>query len=233
LKNLGIILGCNSSDLAVFNIVKKLEKIWNSHFDLAISYIFIGDNAIHSCCGCKSCFTFGICSLDSKDEMGEIRKKILKSDVIMIISPVYLDNITGVLKDFIDRITYWLHIFFLSGKNGIILTLSDLGGWGYVEDYLFEIMNHLGINVISKMHFDMEKYYYDKESYIQQFIEMYLEDIISYKNNSNSILEILFLNKRNHMEKYLTDDYKSVYWKESGMINCKTLSEWNKIKEGK
>lgn len=232
MKNLCIILGCNSSDSSVFKIASKLEKVLNLYLELTISYIFIGDDAIQPCRGCRNCFNFGICPLDSEDFMGDVRKTITENDTIMIISPVYLDNIPGVLKNFIDRITYWLHIFFLSGKNGIILTLDDLGGWGYVEDYLFEIMNHLGINVIAKKHFEMEKYYY-KESYFQEFVQSYLESIISYNNNCNSTLELLFLNKRKHMENHLTNDYKSTFWKESGMINCKTLSEWNKLKEGK
>lgn len=36
-------------------------------------------------------------------------------------SPVYMHNVSSGMKNFLDRIAYWSHIFALRGKNAMVI----------------------------------------------------------------------------------------------------------------
>jgi len=60
---------------------------------------------IGPCRGCRKCMETGYCVV--KDDFNSIAKKMLKSDLIIIGSPVYFHDVSGLVKNFIDR-TYSL-----------------------------------------------------------------------------------------------------------------------------
>lgn len=63
--------------------------------------VLLRNKKISRCSGCLYCDENKRCSID--DDMKLINEKLLNSDVIVIGSPNYFDNVSGLLKDFIDR----------------------------------------------------------------------------------------------------------------------------------
>jgi multimeric flavodoxin WrbA len=89
----------------------------------AVEKIFLKDKNINYCTGCGYCFNHrGSCS--QKDDMEEIKRKMLESDVIVMATPVYFYTMAGQLKTLIDR-----NCFFytqLTGKDFyFIMTAAD------------------------------------------------------------------------------------------------------------
>ena len=64
--------------------------------------IILADRKIGHCRGCFACWlkTPGKCII--KDDMEELLEKF-KADIIVFASPLYVDNVTGIMKDFMDR----------------------------------------------------------------------------------------------------------------------------------
>ena len=62
---------------------------------------------IDFCKGCEACILKGGCFI--KDEANIIMQKIIESDGLVIGTPVYLNNMSGILKTFIDRTCSWFH----------------------------------------------------------------------------------------------------------------------------
>ncbi|MDW7649843.1 MAG: flavodoxin family protein [Bacillota bacterium] len=60
------------------------------------------DYTIKECISCNKCLSKAECSI-TDDDMNELYQKLLAADGILIGSPVYFSNVTGRLKDFIDR----------------------------------------------------------------------------------------------------------------------------------
>ena len=56
---------------------------------------------LNHCNGCLTCYETNKCVIN--DEMSRFFKKLLVADVIIIGSPNYYGNVSGLLKDFIDR----------------------------------------------------------------------------------------------------------------------------------
>jgi multimeric flavodoxin WrbA len=69
-----------------------------------VEQVFLSKYKIKSCTACKSCWekTPGTCP--TKDDMQQLIPKVISSDVLGFATPVYADNVTGLLKNFIDRL---------------------------------------------------------------------------------------------------------------------------------
>lgn len=66
--------------------------------------IFLNEKIINHCKGCGSCIMSGqsICAI--QDDMGDLVRKFVESDIVVLATPLYIDNISGILKVFIDRL---------------------------------------------------------------------------------------------------------------------------------
>jgi multimeric flavodoxin WrbA len=70
-----------------------------------VSIINLSEKKIEYCSGCYSCWskTPGVCI--HNDDMADIRKNITNSNVIILGTPLFFNNISGTLKVFFDRLT--------------------------------------------------------------------------------------------------------------------------------
>lgn len=100
----------------IFNKLKGRKEI-----------LFLRDKNIKHCEGCLSCHNRFDCII--KDDMAEIREKILNTDVFIIGTPRYFDNMTGLLKDFIDRLHPFYRPELLKNKKVILIMV----GGGEIE----------------------------------------------------------------------------------------------------
>lgn len=83
-----------------------------------IENIFLAKKNIHNCIGCFSCWikTPGVCVF--KDDMAEFLEKCLNSDIVVFACPVYVGSVTGIMKNFIDRMLPLADPHFEKNKTG-------------------------------------------------------------------------------------------------------------------
>lgn len=69
-----------------------------------VENVFLAKKEINPCRGCFSCWlkTPGECVI--KDDMAELLKKFAGSDIVVFATPLYVDNVTGIMKNFMDRL---------------------------------------------------------------------------------------------------------------------------------
>lgn len=89
--------------------------------------ISLASKHINYCLGCNACMK-GLkkyCVLE--DDMQEIYKEILETDKIVIATPIYMNHITGILKNVIDRLNpYSSHEDLLKGKTIYLITVGQM-----------------------------------------------------------------------------------------------------------
>ncbi len=97
--------------------------------------ITVSGKTINPCDGCRTCVTKGVCHIN--DDMQEIYQQLLKSDGIIIGTPVYFANVSAQAKAVIDRTYVLLQHRKLRGKvAGAIVTARRVGA-GQVLSLLY------------------------------------------------------------------------------------------------
>jgi multimeric flavodoxin WrbA len=83
----------------------------------SVEKLYLCDLEIAPCNSCGECDETGVCTID--DDMEGLYKKLLKSDVIILASPIYFMGLPAQLKAMIDRCqSLWVERFKLKRKSG-------------------------------------------------------------------------------------------------------------------
>lgn len=98
--------------------------------------VSLANKNIKFCLGCNACANkFGSLCVLNDFITNEVYKKMLEADKIVLASPLYMSNITGLLKTLIDRFNPFYNNSLFKGKK-IYLILT---GQGSLEDNEEEI----------------------------------------------------------------------------------------------
>jgi len=83
------------------SINSSIERLLNSYF---VESVFLEEKLIEPCRGCFACWisTPGVCMI--KDEEEEIIDKMIKSDLVVFLTPVVFGGYSSLFKKFLDRI---------------------------------------------------------------------------------------------------------------------------------
>ncbi len=96
-----IINGSPRNNGATAKILKCFAEKLSSMNEAETEYINISELDIRPCIGCMSCYKNGKCCID--DDGDRISQKIGEADGLIIGTPTYASNVSGQLKQLIDR----------------------------------------------------------------------------------------------------------------------------------
>ncbi len=113
--------------------------------------INLSTQSISFCDGCLICEDSHSCHFD--DDMDNLNESILLADIILIVSPVYFDNVPAILKNVIDRTNPLCGR--LQNKKAIVVTFgqADKGSWDSATQYLNNYFDIMGIEMIEAYSF--------------------------------------------------------------------------------
>jgi len=86
-----------------------------------VEYIQLKDKNIKNCTGCYTCWTKTPGQCIYKDDMPELLEKYRSADLVGFASPLYIFNVTGILKTFMDRLLPIMKPYMLISDDGHIL----------------------------------------------------------------------------------------------------------------
>lgn len=204
------------SNKVIYSLLK--DKYWESWEKKVISMDKLN---IFMCQGCCSCFASGKCLL--KDDMNMVKEEIISSDVIIISSPVFLHHVPGSLKNLIDRISYWTHIFELLNKRVILCAATATTGCDYVLAYLKKAFSAMGAYIVEEIKADIHTNEEDlckiSENVIEKLQHSYLEKSINVSFYQEQLFQSL---KEIYMQK---NSHESNIWKCRGYFLCENFAE--------
>jgi len=82
---------------------------------------------LKTCLGCRACFDLGEEKCPLHDELLPLRDRLLAADGYVIASPVYVEDVSGVMKNWIDRMAFNSHRPAFYGKSALLFTSSAVG----------------------------------------------------------------------------------------------------------
>jgi multimeric flavodoxin WrbA len=93
-----------------------------------VEHILLAGKEIKHCLGCFTCWlrTPGKCAIS--DDMKDLLPKVMNTDVIVFATPLYVDNVTGLMKNFIVRLLERSELQpTIPGSNSLPLKLPEYG----------------------------------------------------------------------------------------------------------
>jgi multimeric flavodoxin WrbA len=95
--------------------------------DVTIELIQLSSLDIKHCAGCDDyCKNTGECK--TQDDMQKLYPKLKDADVLIIGSPTYFWNVSGLIKNFMDRCLPLYYQKALKGKKGAAVAVSEIDG---------------------------------------------------------------------------------------------------------
>ena len=110
-----------------------------------VETVYLAEGEPNSCLGCFKCWTRDSGQCHIQDNISEVVKKIPEYDLMIFATPLYGDGMSGLLKNFIDRLMPLIHpsIFLKEGRclhpcrysNMPNLSLVSVCGFYEVENF--------------------------------------------------------------------------------------------------
>ncbi len=77
--------------------------------EIVFESVGLADQVIEPCTGCRACFERGETACPCHDDLLAIHRKILAADCVILASPTYVNDVSGTMKTFIDRLAFVCH----------------------------------------------------------------------------------------------------------------------------
>jgi len=162
------------------------------------------------------------------DDSTRLKSLFEQCDYLILGSPTYGHNVSGDMKNLMDRLTYWGHLFHLANKPGRAFVSATTNGFLTVGGMLEQFMETLGIAV------DDTTYNTTYDPFDEHQAKLLADDIATtLKNlpkhpafNPSSGQEMMFNAYRQQFVRRGKTDYEYRYWKEHGLFTCDTLHDY-------
>jgi len=126
-----------------------------------VENIFLVKKHIEHCLGCSNCWvkTPGRCIIN--DDMKELLEKFISSDIVGFATPIYFDSVTGIMKNFIDRLIPLVDPHFKKDERGMSRHLKRfekypkflvISNCGFPEWSRFQVIHLLFKKIAISMH---------------------------------------------------------------------------------
>lgn len=143
-----LIINSSNRKKNTYKLLIFIEKLLvNQGFETEI--INLTDYKINFCNGCMACVLKGNCFI--KDDVDIIINKIVSCDGLVVGTPVYLNNMSGILKSFIDRTCKWFHRTEVAQKPVIIVATTQGSGLKNTMNSIQESLCQWGVALCSKI----------------------------------------------------------------------------------
>lgn len=109
-----------NTEFVLKRILTKAEK-----FGASSELVLLREKRIEFCDGCLNCEDGSKCGI--RDDMQIIYPKLEEADLIIFGSPVYFDCVTGLMKNFLDRLNPMVSKNSLDSKKFAFIVIGQAG----------------------------------------------------------------------------------------------------------
>lgn len=145
------IMGSPKKKGNTYKVTRKVEEEMKQLGEVEFEYLFLKDADLQPCKGCFLCISKDENLCPIKDDLNEIEKKIMDADGVVLASPVYVMQVTWLMKILIDRMAYICHRPRFFAQKA--MAISTTGGIGLKEtlDYFEMVAEGWGIHFTNKL----------------------------------------------------------------------------------
>ena len=133
------------------NCFSVLNSIIESYPDIDFKLLMLNEVNLKMCKGCYGCVLLGEEKCPLKDDREMIIKEMLDADGVISASPTFAAQVPGIMKNFIDRISYLAHRPRFFDKYA--MSIATGAGYGIDEPnkYMSKMFSGFGFNVVPSL----------------------------------------------------------------------------------
>jgi multimeric flavodoxin WrbA len=124
-----------------------------NHEMLELETLYLGHEEIRMCRGCRICFDEGEDECPLKDGLQAIKTKMEAADGLLVASPVYVNDVSGATKNWVDRLAYICHRPQFAGKCAYLLASVGNGPTGHALRTLNMALSSWGYYIVGQAGF--------------------------------------------------------------------------------
>lgn len=140
--------GIGNTQFLVKTFAQRLEEK-GANVELVNHYVV--KEHVEECRGCTRCMRKGECVMSEKDDVKDMVQDLLSADLVVFSSPIYVLNVTSLMKKFFDRTAYMTHRIVLENKLGFYVLSSQGLGIDTVSAYMQSVMEAMGVTVLGSI----------------------------------------------------------------------------------
>ena len=128
---------------------RKVDRVGEK---LDFETLDLGHLNIQMCRGCRICFDRGEDHCPLKDDLLAIKAKMKEANAVIVASPVYVDDVSGITKNWIDRLAYVCHRPEFFGKPAYLLATTGVTSTSHTLRTMNALM-YWGFHIIGRAGF--------------------------------------------------------------------------------
>lgn len=204
----------------VLNLAKEEMK---RNGDVEFIDIELRKENIPTCLGCFNCILKGEDKCAHKEAVSRIVMEIERADALIITSPVYSMQVTGLLKNFIDHMSYNFHRPKYFTKKALVITTTAGAGHTDTANYIKSILYYWGFNYVHTIPIAYRSWDLTEKNRKKVLVgaKTFMNDLNTNKLHKPSTKSVVMFNlwkgMSNENSEYGNADYD--YWKETGLNN--------------
>ena len=118
--------GGNTARIADLIAERMQEVAIRQNQTVEVETIYLAHREIGLCRGCRVCFDRGEEQCPLRDDLLAIRAKMQEADGLIVAAPVYVNDVNGAVKNWIDRLAFVCHRPEFPGKAAyLVATVAD------------------------------------------------------------------------------------------------------------
>jgi len=142
-----------------YKVTKSLEEKLTVDGDVEFEYLFLREAGLGECVGCHACIQRGEEFCPVKEARDRIIAKIEAADGVIFVTPVYSQQVSALMKRFVDQLSYLYHRPRFFGKPAMYVA-SGGAQFSSTLNYLAEVTKAWGMTPAAKLgvpHFEALK----------------------------------------------------------------------------
>ncbi|MBW2525684.1 MAG: flavodoxin family protein, partial [Deltaproteobacteria bacterium] len=104
----------------------------------------LGRTPVLHCEGCWACTKNRPCPQSKHDDLDAIKAAMLGCDMLILASPVYVNQVSAQMKALLDRLFTWCHVFPLLGKYSLSACTTGNDGQRETGEFLEKMLATYG-----------------------------------------------------------------------------------------
>jgi len=207
-----------------YHAAERIRESMQEKAPVEWEYVMLRDLHLEPCRGCGSCFVKGEGSCPIDDDVGSVVAKMQDADGVIFATPVYALQVSGLMKVFIDRLSYILHRPRFFRQKALILTTAGVVGISEVLTYLDQIARVMGFDVAARVgiraEFVPEYRKKENERLLLVAAEAFLAALRKGSRSSPGLSDVLVFHGQRATFDELADQFPTdhAYWADQGWL---------------